>query len=108
MSFVVDCILNEPTLPSNHLVLPWHAVITIMVDGMTREGELLRYGGEGVLHREIIWGSMYLKFLNAKFKQILGHAILWKYGVKFVFTLGIIWGKGDSKISRKFVCIPKF
>ncbi len=31
--------------------------------------------GKGVPHREIIGGSMYIKFLKANFRQILGRTI---------------------------------
>ncbi len=85
-----------------HLNCTW---IIIMTDGMVGEGELLCNGEEGVLHREIIWGSIYLKFLKANFRQILGRAIPWKYGLKFFLTLEMIWGKRHLKVSRKFVCI---
>ncbi len=85
----------------------WITINTV-TDGMMGEGELQRNVGEGVLHREIIWGCMYSKYWKANFRQILGGTIPWKYGVKFFPTLRLIWGKRDSKISRKFVCIPKF
>ncbi len=52
----VHLILYSPCSP---LTRPW---ITIVADGMTGEGELQRNSGEGVLHREIISISMYLKF----------------------------------------------
>ncbi len=89
--------------PCSPLTRSW---IISVADGMTGEGELQCSGGEGVLHREIIWGSTYLRFLKANLKQILGRTIPWKYGVKFFPTLGIIWR--DLKVSRKFVCIQKF
>ncbi len=50
---------------------------------------------------------MYLKFLKANFRQILGQTIPLIYVVKFFLTFRIILGNRDSKILRKFV-LKKF